>query len=150
MKKSLCLLLTMMCILLTGCGNGQVASDTEILVNEADSAKNTYEMAENISEEAAEAKEPVPETKYITIDLLGVDETHIEGETVAPLNLKILSAEKNGIDWANEWYESNNLSLPMIGTNWDHFYDDVYEYQWFWEQLHIYEKETGNCLYVLI
>lgn len=152
MKKSLCLLLTMICILLTGCGNGQVASDVEILVNEAD-RDNIFsekgETSENLSEEAAEPKETVPETKHITIDLLGVEETHIEGETVAPLNLKILSVEKDGVGYANDWYDSKNLSLPMIGNNWDHFYDDVYEYQWFGEQLHIYEKETGNCLYVL-
>lgn len=152
MKKLLCLLLTMICILLTGCGNGQVASDLEILVNEAD-RDNIFsekgETSENLSEEAAEPKEPVWETKHITIDLLGVKETYIEGDAVAPLNLKILSEEENGIDWANDWYDSKNLSLPMIGNNWDHFYDDAYEYQWIGEQLHIYEQETGNCLYVL-
>ncbi len=38
----------------------------------------------------------------------------------------------------------------MTGNNWDHFYDDEYEYQWLGEQLNIYEKETGNCLYVLV
>ena len=81
--------------------------------------------------------------------MLGVEETHIEGEMIAPLNLKILSVEEDGVGYANDWYDSKNLSLPMIGNNWDHFYDDVYEYQWFGEQLHIYEKETGNCLYVL-
>lgn len=52
MKKSLYLLLTMICILLTGCGNGQVASDMEILVNEAD-RDNIFsekgETSENLS-----------------------------------------------------------------------------------------------------
>ena len=81
--------------------------------------------------------------------LLEVEETHREGDAVTPLKLKILSEEKDGVGYANDWYDSKNLSLPMIGNNWDHFYDDEYEYQWFGEQLNIYEKETGNCLYVL-
>ena len=152
MKKILCLLLTILFISLTGCGSSNVDSHTEILVNEAGSEGNIFEegeASESISKEVAEPKEPVPETKYITIDLLGVEETHMEGEAVTPLNLKILSEEENGIDFANDWYDSKNLSLPMIGNNWDHFYDDVYEYQWFGEELNIYEKETGNCLYVL-
>lgn len=97
MKKLLCLLLTMICILLTGCGNGQVASELEILVNEAGSAENTSEMtetAENMSEETAEPEEAVPETKYIFIDLLEVEKIHTEGDAVEPWKLKILSEEK--------------------------------------------------------
>ena len=37
----------------------------------------------------------------------------------------------------------------MIGDEWNHFYDDKYEYRWMGEYLEIYEKETGNCIYVL-
>ena len=51
MKKILGLLLIMICLLLTGCGSGKVASDMEIPVNEAGSAENTSEMEENISKE---------------------------------------------------------------------------------------------------
>ena len=87
--------------------------------------------------------------KYITIDLSTVKETHIEGDAVTPWKLKILSEEDNGIDWANDWYKSEHLSLPMLDDYWDYFYDDVYEYQWIGDQLYIYEKETGNCIYVL-
>ena len=68
---------------------------------------------------------------------------------VTPLDMKIISKENNGVDWANEWYENKNHSLPMIGEGWDHFYDDNYEYQWVGSILEIYEKETGNCLYTL-
>lgn len=89
------------------------------------------------------------EAKHITIDLSTAKETYSEGIDVTPLNLQLVSEEQNGIDWAYEWYESKKLSLPMIGENWDHFYDEVYEYQWFGDQLQIYEKETGSCLYVL-
>ena len=160
MKKLLCLLLTIIFISLAGCGSSNVDNNTDILVNEAGSEeKNASEMQEpmeNTGEEVTESKESVPETKYISIDLLEAEEIHAEGDAVEPLKLKILSEEKNGINWANDWYESKNLSLPMIGNNWDHFYDDEYEYQWVgkeyqWlgEQLNIYEKETGNCLYVL-
>ena len=153
MKKLLCLLLTIILISLTGCGSSNVDNNTDILVNEAGSEeKNASEMQEpmeNTGEEVTESKESVPETKYISIDLLEAEEIHAEGDAVEPLKLKILSEEKNGINWANDWYESKNLSLPMIGNNWDHFYDDKYEYQWLGEQLNIYEKETGNCLYVL-
>lgn len=152
MKELLGLYLTILFILLTGCGSSNAYNDTEITVNEAGVEENTsesVETSESKEEEVAESKEAVQETKQVTIDLSGVEETHIKGEEVVPLNLTILSEEKNGIDWANDWYDSKNLSLPMIGNNWDHFYDDEYEYQWFGEQLHIYEKETGNCLYVL-
>lgn len=152
MKKLLCLLLTVLCISLTGCGSSNVDEDTEILVNKAGLEGNISEEREILESKDEKAEEPedvVTETKYISIEFSGVEETHGEGEEVIPLELKILSEEKNGIDWANDWYDSNNLSLPMIGNNWDYFYDDSYEYQWFGEQLNIYEKGTGNCLYVL-
>lgn len=65
----------------------------------------------------------------------GEKETHREGDAVTPLNLEILSEEDNGIDWVNDWYDSADFSLPMIGDNWDHFYDEEYEYQWIGEVL---------------
>ncbi len=87
--------------------------------------------------------------KKITIDLSTWEETHMEGDSVTPLNLKIVSKEENGVDWANDWYEQMNLSLPMLGDEWNHFYDEVYEYQWIGEYLEIYEKESGKHLYTL-
>ena len=90
-----------------------------------------------------------PETKYITIDLSTVKETHPTSDAAAPFDLKIVSEEENGIDFANEWYDRKGLSLPMIGTDWNSFYDDNYQYLWSGEDLYIYENGTGNCLYVL-
>lgn len=100
-------------------------------------------------EEAFYSYKQLREAKHITIDLSTSKETHVAGDAVTPFNLKIISEEDNGIDWAYDWYNSKNLSLPMIGDGWDHFYDELYEYQWIGDQLEIYEKETGNCLYVL-
>ena len=104
MKKLLCLLLTIILISLTGCGSSNVDNNTDILVNEAGSEeKNSSEMQEpmeNTGEEVTESKESVPETKYISIDLLEAEEIHAEGDAVEPLKLKILSEEKNGINWA--------------------------------------------------
>ena len=37
----------------------------------------------------------------------------------------------------------------MIGTDWNGFSDENYEYLWEGEDLYIYENGTGNCLYVL-
>ncbi len=37
----------------------------------------------------------------------------------------------------------------MIGTDWNSFSDENYEYLWEGEDLYIYENGTGNCLYVL-
>ncbi len=107
---------------------------------------------EDVKENAAE-EEIAVEPKYITIDLSGVKETHIEGEAVEPLHLQIISEEYNNIDWANDWYERENLSLPMIGNEWNHFYDDTYEYLWADDELYIFDRQISNsdthCLYVL-
>lgn len=106
------------------------------------------DVKENTSKE-----EIAVEPKYITIDLSGVKETHIEGEAVEPLKLQIISEEYNNIDWANDWYERENLSLPMIGNEWNHFYDDTYEYLWADDELYIFDRQISNsdthCLYVL-
>lgn len=72
-----------------------------------------------------------------------------DGDAVDPIGLTILSEEENGVSWANDWYDSENLSLPMIGTDWNSFYDDHYQYQWVDNELYIYETGTGNCIYVL-
>lgn len=175
MKNLRYILLTITSIALIGCGREAVKPDVNTAMEiasdsiaetdtatEIDAADKTETEADSeveadvindVSEEEipSEADEVniASESKYITIDFSETKETHVEGDAVTPLNLRILSEEYNDIDWAYEWYERKNLSLPMIGDNWDQFYDESYEYQWNDEELYIYEKETGNCLYVL-
>ena len=155
MRKRVWLILSMMAILLTGCGRETVSleSESEIsdvnetvdAVTEVSDETENMEIAEVEEAEVAETVEP----KYITIDFNGVTETHAEGDSVIPLKWNILSEEDNGIDFADEWYASENLFLPMIGTDWNSFSDENYEYLWEGGDLYIYENGTGNCLYVL-
>lgn len=153
MKKRLYLLFAMTCICVAGCGDENVRIDTEAVMETADAqpeGDSVQPVPEHEEEdETTEAEDTAFETKYITINLSSVKETHIEGDAVTPFQLNIISEENNGIDWAYDWYDSKNLSLPMIGDGWDHFYDEEYEYQWIGDQLNIYENETGSCLYVL-
>lgn len=122
----------------------EASGNEKALPNEEDEE----DVKENTSEE-----EIAVEPKYITIDLSGIKETHIDGEAVEPLKLQIISEEYNNIDWANDWYERENLSLPMIGNEWNHFYDDTYEYLWADDELYIFDRQISNsdthCLYVL-
>ena len=155
MRKRVWLILSMMAILLTGCGRETASSESESeisnvnetvdAVTEVSDESENMEIAEVEEAEVAETVEP----KYITIDFNGVTETHAEGDSVTPLKWNILSEEDNGIDLVDEWYASENLSLPMIGTDWNSFSDENYEYLWEGEDLYIYENGTGNCLYVL-
>ena len=130
-------------------GNGaetEAGADAEANAGEAESETEADATVENGADaEMGTDAEP----RYITIDLSQTQETHPEGADVTPLTLKVVSEEGNGIDMAYEWYDREQLSLPMIGDGWDHFYDDEYEYQWVGDALYIYEKETGTCLYVL-
>ena len=152
-RKRLLVVLSMTVLLLMGCSKETVPSESESTENDktvdavtevSDETEN-MEIAEVEEAEVAETVEP----KYITIDFTGVTETHAEGDSVTPLKWNILSEEDNGIDFADEWYASENLSLPMIGTDWNSFSDENYEYLWEGEDLYIYENGTGNCLYVL-
>ena len=152
-RKRLLIALSMTVLLLMGCSKEAVPSEPESTENDktvdavtevSDETEN-MEIAEVEEAEVAETFEP----KYITIDFTGVTETHAEGDSVNPLKWNILSEEDNGIDFADEWYASENLSLPMIGTDWNSFSDENYEYLWEGEDLYIYENGTGNCLYVL-
>ena len=152
-RKRLLVVLSMTILLLMGCSKETVPSESESTENDktvdavtevSDETEN-MEIAEVEEAEVAETVEP----KYITIDFNGVTETHAEGDSVIPLKWNILSEEDNGIDFADEWYASENLSLPMIGTDWNSFSDENYEYLWEGEDLYIYENGTGNCLYVL-
>lgn len=105
MKKLLCLLLTIILISLTGCGSSNVDNNTDILVNEAGSEeKNASEMQEpmeNTGEEVTESKESVPETKYISIDLLEAEEIHAD----------IFEELKETVDFTEEWVESLESSI---------------------------------------
>ena len=152
-RKRLLIALSMTVLLLMGCSKETVPSEPESTENDetvdavtevSDETEN-MEIAEVEEAEVAETVEP----KYITIDFNGVTEIHAEGDSVTPLKWNILSEEDNGIDFADEWYASENLSLPMIGTDWNSFSDENYEYLWEGEDLYIYENGTGNCLYVL-
>ena len=152
-RKRLLIALFMTILLLMGCSKETVPSEPESTENdetvdavtEVPDETENMEIAEVEEAEVAETVEP----KYITIDFTGVTETHAEGDSVIPLKWNILSEEDNGIDFADEWYASENLSLPMIGTDWNSFSDENYEYLWEGEDLYIYENGTGNCLYVL-
>ena len=152
-RKRLLIALSMTILLLMGCSKETVPSEPESTENdetvdavtEVPDETEKMEIAEVEEAEVAETVEP----KYITIDFNGVTETHAEGDSVTPLKWNILSEEDNGIDFADEWYASENLSLPMIGTDWNSFSDENYEYLWEGEDLYIYENGTGNCLYVL-
>ena len=151
MKKLLTFMIVWTCFLtLAGCGKKDMDYTMQNESSVAESVRETGEESVLIqNEDAGEGENAAPETKYITIDLSGVGEIHPKGDAVSPLTLKIVSEEENGIDFANEWYESKQLSLPMIGKEWNNFYDDEYQYIWSGDALYIYENISGNCLYVL-
>lgn len=151
MKKLLTFMIVWTCLLtLAGCGKKDMDYTMQNESSVAESVRETGEESVLIqNEDAGEGKNAAPETKYITIDLSGVGEIHPKGDAVSPLTLKIVSEEENGIDFANEWYESKQLSLPMVGKEWNNFYDDEYQYIWSGDALYIYENISGNCLYVL-
>lgn len=150
MRKLKYLPFIILCMLLSGCGaeKNTISTETAIQTSEIELKTETESSSKNATETTAESSSE-SETKYITIDLSTVRETHPTGDAAAPFDLKIVSEEENGIDFANEWYDSKGLSLPMIGTDWNSFYDDNYQYLWSGEELYIYESGTGNCLYVL-
>jgi len=151
MKKLLTFMIVWTCLLtLAGCGKKDMDYTMQNESSVAESVRETGEKSVLIqNEDAGEGENAAPETKYITIDLSGVGEIHPKGDAVSPLTLKIVSEEENGIDFANEWYESKQLSLPMVGKEWNNFYDDEYQYIWSGDALYIYENISGNCLYVL-
>lgn len=154
MDKVKCMPFIILCMLLSGCGaekntiSTDTPTETAIQTSEIELKTETKDSSKNATETTAESSSE-SETKYITIDLSTVKETHPTSDAAASFDLKIVSEEENGIDFANEWYDSKGLSLPMIGTDWNNFYDDDYQYLWSGEELYIFENGTGNCLYVL-
>ena len=130
-----------------GCGNKMPDPNTKMA---AEATKESLSLDEpEASDTEAIPEAPASTPKYISIDLSGIKETHLQGDSVTPLSLSLLSEEKNGTDWPYEWYDRENLSLPMLDENWSQFYDAAYEYQWYDDELDIYDRETGNCLYIL-
>ena len=154
MDKVKCMPFIILCMLLSGCGaekntiSTDTPTETAIQTSEIELKTETKDSSKNATETTAESSSE-SETKYITIDLSTVKETHPTSDAAASFDLKIVSEEENGIDFANEWYDRKGLSLPMIGTDWNSFYDDNYQYLWSGEELYIFENGTGNCLYVL-
>lgn len=154
MDKVKCMPFIILCMLLSGFGaekntiSTDTPTETAIQTSEIELKTETKDSSKNATETTAESSSE-SETKYITIDLSTVKETHPTSDAAASFDLKIVSEEENGIDFANEWYDSKGLSLPMIGTDWNNFYDDNYQYLWSGEELYIFENGTGNCLYVL-
>ena len=150
MRKLKHLPFIILCMLLSGCGakKNTISTETAMQTSEIELKGETESSSKNATETTAESSSE-SETKYITIDLSTVKETHPTSDAAAPFDLKIVSEEENGIDFANEWYDSKGLSLPMTGTDWNSFYDDNYQYLWSGEDLYIFENGTGNCLYVL-
>jgi hypothetical protein len=154
MDKVKCLPFIILCMLLSGCGaekntiSTEAPTETAIQTSEIELKTETEDISKNATEITAESSSE-SETKYITINLSTVKETHPTSDAAAPFDLKIVSEEENGIDFANEWYDTKGLSLPMTGTDWNSFYDDNYQYLWSGEDLYIFENGTGNCLYVL-
>ena len=84
MRKRVWLILSMMAILLTGCGRETVSSESESEISDVNETMDAVtevpdetekmEIAEVEEAEVAETVEP----KYITIDFNGVTETHAE------------------------------------------------------------------------
>ena len=132
--------------LLTGCGAGETAV-TESAAQESQSAMATVLESSGVSAENSSKESPVA-PKEISIDFTGIAEFHPEGTSAQPYSLKILSETNNNVTMAYEWYDAaEDISLPMIGENWDCFYDENYTYQWDDGKLSIFDGE--NCLYVL-
>ena len=155
--------------LLTGCGAGetgamenaapesQIATDAEAVAGDGENATDTTapsteDATATVSESSGASTEApsqkVVAPKEITIDFTGITEFHPEGTPAQPYSLKILSETNNNVTMAYEWYNaSGDIDLPMIGENWDCFYDENYTYQWNDGKLSIFDGE--NCLYVL-
>ena len=124
-------------------------ADTKDSVSETGETQNAKTTAQETETEAV--VENTTEPKYLTLDISTMGEILADGDAVDPIGLTILSEEENGVSWANDWYDSENLSLPMIGTDWNSFYDDHYQYQWVDDELYIYEpvREIASMYWII-
>ena len=155
-------ILALTACLLTGCGAGETSALenttaekqlTEDVASESQSVASTEAVTIDtpetfsVSDESSSQEAPAA-PKEISIDFTGIAEFHPEGTPAQPYSLKILSETNNNVTMAYEWYDAaEDVSLPMIGENWDCFYDENYTYQWDEGKLSIFDGE--NCLYVL-
>ena len=155
-------ILALTACLLTGCGAGETSAlenttaekqPTEDVASESQSVASTEAVTIDtpetfsVSDESSSQEAPAA-PKEISIDFTGIAEFHPEGTPAQPYSLKILSETNNDVTMAYEWYDAaEDISLPMIGENWDCFYDENYTYQWDEGKLSIFDGE--NCLYVL-
>ena len=93
--------------------------------------------------------------KSLVIDCYSLEETHPEPETGArPIALSVVSQTEREYTGADDWYYNNKLYLPMIGMEWDVFFDDDYIYRWKEEYDHpsliICDRQTGIQLYEVV
>ena len=121
-----------LCLVLAGCGqraetkteiaesigiqNESAMPDTEDAdakdsVSETGETQNTKTTAQEPETEAT--VENTTEPKYLTLDISTMGEILADGDAVYPIGLPILSEEENGVSWAIDWYDSENLSLPI-------------------------------------
>lgn len=142
MKRKLILAAVGVCVLImTGCAS----KEKDIYFPE-----QAIEKADIPQEEVTDVAEEIPveqEVKEIVLNFFEIPATYAEGEATAPLSLSIDSKEGNGIDWAYEWYERKELSLPMIGPDWNKFYDDNYIYEWTEPEVLLISDSQENALY---
>ena len=93
--------------------------------------------------------------KSLVIDCYSLEETHPEPETGArPIALSVVSQTERECTGIDDWYYNNKLYLPMIGMEWDMFFDDDYIYRWKEEYDHpsliICDRRTGIQLYEVV
>lgn len=90
--------------------------------------------------------------KSLAIDCSDFEQTHPESDTEAdPIALSVASQSERRPTGIDDWYYSNKLYLPMIGMEWDIFFDEEYIYRWMdsyaYPSLTICDRETGIQLY---
>lgn len=154
---SFCALGVIAGLLLTGCGAKEVGEEKPALAFSQEAYDNTTFDPTTSTEatEAAEAAADIMEAKlmtyecqHIALDIDSFQETHPKSDkTVVPYSLSVGIKDYNDVTWAYDWYEENDLSLPLIDGQWGQFYDELYEYYWSREGLVIKDKESGISLY---
>lgn len=93
--------------------------------------------------------------RSLVIDCYGLEETHPEPEAEAgSVTLEVVSQTEREYIGIEDWYFNNKLYLPMIGMEWDMFFDDDYIYRWTEEYVHpsliICDRQTGIQLYEVV
>ncbi len=127
--------------------------NSSILVEDSSNDSLTEKKQESVTEEISSSDvkyetQSMQQIKKINIDLSNVYEMYTDGQRVKAYDWKIISEESKGYEDADVWYKNEKMSLPMIGDDWNHFYDEKYEYQ-YQGSLFIYDKESEEELYVL-